>query len=81
MLEVCFHPQTVVILDVLSIFLTDKNQNGFTSLHSEGSGTGSRALLNSAEMYGQYVGQTFVDDETETEIFSISRENLGEKVM
>ena len=71
----------MVLLDVLSIFLTDKNENGFTSLHSErSSGTGGRALLHSAEMYGQYVGQTLVDDDdAETEPLFISRENLGKK--
>ena len=70
-----------MVLAVLSIMLTDKNQNGFTSLHIEGSSTGSRALLNSAETYGQYVGQTLVDDETEMESFSISRDTLGMKQM
>lgn len=68
-----------MVLDVLSIFLTDKNQNGFVSLHSESSGTGSRALLHSAEMYGQYVGQTLVDNDAESESLSLSRENLGKK--
>ena len=73
----CLCYQTVVLLDVLSIFLTDKNENGFTSLHSESSGTGGRALLHSAEMYGQYVGQILVNDDAETMPSSISRENLG----
>lgn len=68
--------KTVVVLDILSYILTDQNQDGFANLDSEGTGTGSTAVLNSAERYGLYVGQTLADNKEEEKVF-ISRENLG----
>lgn len=75
-MSILFSFKTVVVLDILSHLLTDQNQNGFANLHSEGTGAGSRAVLNSAERYGLYVGQSLADNKKEERVF-ISRENMG----
>ena len=66
-----------MVLDVLSIILTDQNHDGFSSLHNEGYGLGSRAMLHSAERYSQYVGQSLVEDEEKQ--FFVVRKNLGKR--
>ena len=76
--------QTAVVADVLSLILTDQNQNGFSSLHEQDSDkdrtrttVGSSAVLHSAENYGQYISQTLVGDGDIEEPLLFSRENLG----
>ena len=46
--------QTVVVLDVLSQLLSDKNLESFSSLQEFG--LGSQAALNVTEKYGSYIG-------------------------
>ena len=69
--------QTVVVVDVLSLLLTEQNKVGFSSLQDMGSPTGSRAILYSAERYSLYVGQTLVEDGTNPGHLMHSRDSLG----
>ena len=53
--------------------LSDQNQDGFSNLQEMG--TGSEVVLNTAEKYGQYVGQTLTDGENEEVL--LVRRNIG----
>ena len=76
----CLCYQTIVVVEVLSIILTEQNKVGFSSLENQGSTTGSRAVLNTAERYVLYLGQALVEDGTNPGHLEYSRDNLGKYV-
>ena len=66
-----------MVVEVLSILLTEQNKVGFSSLENQGSTTDSRAVLNTAERYILYLGQALVKDGTNPGHLEYSRDNLG----
>ena len=65
------------MVDVLSILLTNQNKVGFSSLEDQHSASDSRAILNTAEKYILYVGQSLVENGTNPEKLTYSKDNLG----